>query len=285
VKIDIASLLENEVAGSFVVDRTLQLLVIPTQVIARITTDPRLPPIPIQVNLSGGVVLNGEIRYSALIEYKENGRNDATQTIAGRSASLSFTINFGDVIQGGRFFIDMIVPWRHPSGQAGANRFAGESSVRGINPAKGDVKARLASIELQVTAYRESRFRQFDGSELPLFGPPNGFGVMQLDNPPATARQIWDWKGNVDAGMALFATKANDARTYPARVRQQYPDATDFTAAQLRLETYQRYNGGAYWKWDDVNKVWIRNPPNSYADESLAIEKSVSAGNPPADWN
>jgi hypothetical protein len=162
---------------------------------------------------------------------------------------------------------------------------SGESSIRGVNPTKAEVKDRLSGINAQVTAYRESRFRQFDTSGLPLFGPPNGFGIMQLDTPAATARQVWDWKTNVDAGIALFSAKANDARTYPARVRQKYPDASDFTSAQLRLETYQRYNGGAYWKWDDINKAWVKSPPNSYADESVSIETAVMSGNPPADWS
>jgi hypothetical protein len=285
MKLEIATLLENGISGSFVLDDALHILVIPDQVIARITTEPKLPPIPIQLQLNPGFSLNGEIQYSSFIEYTEHNRNDRTQTITGRSASLSFTVNFGDVVQGGHFSIDLTIPWKHTSGQTGIGRLTGQSSVRGINPTKADSKARLGGIEVQVTGYRESRFRQFDSSELPLFGLPNGFGIMQLDTPPATARQVWDWKANVDAGKALFATKANDARTYPARVRQQYPDATDFTAEQLKMETYQRFNGGAYWKWDDANKKWVKSPPNNYADESLAIETAVLGGNPPGDWN
>lgn len=285
MKLEMQTLLEVGISGSVVVDGVLHILAVPNQVIARITAEPRLPPIPIQLQLSPGFSLNGELEYSSFIEYTEHNRNDRTQTITGRSSSLSFTINFGDVVQGGRFAISLRIPWKHTSGQTGVLQATGESSVRGINPSKADIRGRLGSIETQVTAYRESRFRQFDASELPLFGPPNGFGVMQLDTPPATARQVWDWKANVDAGKALFNTKANDARTYPARVRQQHPDATDFTAEQLKLETYQRYNGGAYWKWDDTNKVWVKTPPNTYADESYAIEKAVVAGNPPGDWN
>jgi hypothetical protein len=246
------------------------------------------PPIPIQIQLDPndpGYSLDGEIKYSTFIEYKEHGRNDFIEIIEGRSASLSFTVNFGDVVQGGRLFINLIIPWKHTSGTTGDKNWTGEGSVRGINPIKAEIKARLSEIAVQVTAYRESRFRQFDSSGLPLFGPPNGFGIMQIDTPPATARQVWDWKANVDAGIALFATKAKDARTYPARVRKKFPDATDFTPDQLKLETYQRYNGGAYWKWDDEEKVWVKSPPNSYADDSLAIETAVLNGNPPRDWS
>jgi hypothetical protein len=33
---------------------------------------------------------------------------------------------------------------------------------------------------------------QFDNTDLPLFGPPRGFGVMQLDTPIPTGNQIWN---------------------------------------------------------------------------------------------
>jgi hypothetical protein len=108
---------------------------------------------------------------------------------------------------------------------------------------------------------------------------------MQLDTPAPTPRQVWDWKSNVDAGAALFRQKQQDARTYPARVRQQFPDATDFNGEQLKLETYQRYNGGGYWEWDDVNKRWKGRQTNGYGDESVRIEQSVAAGAPPPEWN
>ena len=106
----IQALTEQGVSGSLVIDGALHLLVIPPQVIARITTEPRLLPIQIQLQLDPGRTLNGEIDYSAFIEYTEHNRNDRTATVTGRSASLSFTINFGDVVQGGRFQITAKVP-------------------------------------------------------------------------------------------------------------------------------------------------------------------------------
>ena len=270
-------------SGSVGIDGTLYVLAVPDKVIARITPEPRLPPIPIAIRMNPGFSLNGELTYSAAIEYIEHGRTDKIQ-VTGRSATPAFAVNFGDIIQGGRFVISLSVPWRHTNGQTGSTGTTGESSVRGQNPSKSDIRSRLGSIEAQVTGYRESRFRQFGSDDLPLFGPPNGFGVMQLDNPPATAREVWDWKANVDAGLALFRQKAADARGYPARVRKQYPEATNFTPEQLKLETYQRYNGGAYWKWDDAQNAWTRAAPNRYGDESLALERAVSGGRPPSDW-
>lgn len=282
---EITGLLQSaRIGGTFVADNTLHLLVVPDQVIARITPEPRLPPINLALRLNPGYSLNGDITYTAFIDYTEHERNDRSHTVNGRSASLTFEINFGSIVQGGTFHIDLRAPWRHTSGATGVQQLTGVSSVRGLNPPKADIRSRLGDVALQVTAYRESRFRQFGADELPLFGPPHGFGVMQLDTPAPTARQVWDWKDNVDAGAALFRQKQNEARTYPARVRQQYPDATDFDAAQLKLETYQRYNGGGYWTWNDVDKRWDRKQTNGYADESMRIETLVNAGTPPGDW-
>jgi hypothetical protein len=47
---------------------------------------------------------------------------------------------------------------------------------------------------LQVIGFKVSTYRQFAEAGVPVFGPPAGFGVMQLDNlPTPTARQVWDW--------------------------------------------------------------------------------------------
>ncbi len=276
---------EAGVTGSIHVGGTTRVLAAAESEPHYITAVPQLPPFDIELSVSG-YSLDGELTYTAWIEYREHGRDDVTARLEGRSAGLSFSVSFGDTIQGGVFVIDLEVPMRRDSdGRTRVFRPRGVVEVRGTNPTKANVKAHLRTVALQVTAYRESRFRQFDGDRLPLFGSPNGFGIMQLDNPPATARQIWDWKANVDAGISLFEQKGRDAETYPSRVRRQHPDATDFTVEQLRLETYQRYNGGSYWDWAPENGQWVRNPPNGYADESLRIQELVENGTPPADWN
>jgi hypothetical protein len=229
-------------------------------------------------------VPDGPITYSAYVEYISHGRADRIET-QGVLTNGSF-LDFGNAIQGGTLRSSVEAPVRELYGEHRhlTLHFESANEIVGSNPSKTDIRAHLGSIEAQVTAYRESRFRQFDLAGQPVFGLPNGFGVMQPD-PPSASEQIWDWKANIDEGLARFAVKANDAAGYPARVRRQFPKATDFTAQQLGLETYQRYNGGAYWQWDDQAQKWINNPPNSYADESFRIENLVRAGTPPGDWN
>jgi hypothetical protein len=68
----------------------------------------------------------------------------------------------------------------------------------------------------------ESGYRQFNPptmapqfSYLPNFGPPHGYGIMQVDhngNPPPTLAERWDWKNNVQVGEAML--NANGQAAY-----------------------------------------------------------------------
>jgi hypothetical protein len=48
----------------------------------------------------------------------------------------------------------------------------------------------------------------------PLYGPPRGFGLKQLDNwgnsnnpKQATAQHLWNWKANIDGGVEVILEK------------------------------------------------------------------------------
>ena len=41
-------------------------------------------------------------------------------------------------------------------------------------------------------------------SRCPNFGPPCGWGLMQLDNPAPPAQALWDWQANIQAGYDLL---------------------------------------------------------------------------------
>ena len=83
-------------------------------------------------------------------------------------------------------------------------------AVGGGNPTVAAVKARLGTSPwfLQQLVNGESGYAQFSSNSQPNFGPPNGFGIMQLD-PPDDPYEIWTWTDNVDKGVArLNAFKA-----------------------------------------------------------------------------
>jgi hypothetical protein len=116
--------------------------------------------------------------------------------------------------------------------------------VRGTNPAKADVQAAIVGNEaiktlwLKKMACKESKQRQFATTtesnfyayiDEPLMNRngDGGMGIMQITNNDTTklpndARSdvLWDWRKNVEAGIALFqGEKWTVAQGYPARVR------------------------------------------------------------------
>lgn len=265
----------------------LHTQVLPPQIIARISNIPSLPLMKVQWYWDSPGYVITQVHHKAYIIYNEHGRNDVSRALQFSNTSLVSELNFGNDIQGGTLICRCSISWRRSSdGQTGQTG-EGEQQfgILADNPSKSDVKASLGSIELQVIAYKESRFKQFDNTSLPLFGPPNGFGVMQLDNPRPTARQLWDWRQNIAGGVALFQQKKREVDQHFRNVYTAHPEVPKLTQEQLQLAIYQYYNGGWYWDWDTTTKAWKKVGTTSYGDDALRIEKLVEAGTPPTDWS
>jgi hypothetical protein len=113
---------------------------------------------------------------------------------------------------------------------------------------------------LRAICWRESRWRHFLPSGKPLFNlNSNGtkdWGLMQLNE--ATLEQQWNWKANLARSIALLEEKQRNAKAYLNR----HPD--NVTLEMVENEMIQRYNGGAYYKWDASQQVWKEQPPNNY---------------------
>lgn len=264
----------------------LHTIKLPREVLGRISTEPKLPVMKVQWSWNSPLQVVSVI-HTVHIEYVEHGRNDKTKVMQVTTNSLLAVYDFGAEVQGGILVGRCTVNWRNPSTGETGTTGAGEGkwSILGDQPMKEAVKKLLGTIPLQVIGFKESKFRQFDNVGLPLFGPPNGFGIMQLDNPKPTARQLWDWKQNVGGGFALFKKKNAEVNQHFKNLYKKYPDAPQLTAKQLQLAIYQYYNGGFYWKWDDKAKKWVTYGVTAYGDDAVRIEKLVKAGKPPAGWN
>lgn len=259
---------------------------LPQKVIARVEPSGQIPPRPFTLTLQPGYSAI-YMDYQWYVEYPFNGRNDRSPSVSGRvQNTTTIQLEFGDNPQGGIWRGTFGGMFRHTSGWRGpGTNITLISSIRGINPTKAQIKARLASLPAQVRAYKESRFRQFGSDEMPLFGSPKGFGVMQIDNPPATARQIWSWLENVDAGLALINVKAREVAQHYKNIYDTNPKIPKLTADQIRLAEYQWYNGGWYWGWNAGIEKWDKITTETYADDAVRLEELVKAGSPPADWS
>jgi hypothetical protein len=143
---------------------------------------------------------------------------------------------------------------------------------------------------------------------------------MQLTNTPIpTVRQLWNWRANVAAGEAKLTGNAADAEHYNNQVQQgldwdgrtggvppnegvAFPDAPEFTDAQMDLEVWARFCGYyRYHDWDPGNSnvemgpirpaQWVRRPESGTnttcdrADVRAAIRDNIAAGVYPPEWD
>lgn len=88
----------------------------------------------------------------------------------------------------------------------------------------------------------------------PEYGYPNGFGIMKIDNPTTTERELWNWKANVDKGKSIYATKKQWAIEYLNTLTSNIPDS-------IRIQSsFQMYNGGKLYTYKKKTKEWKINP-------------------------
>ncbi len=126
--------------------------------------------------------------------------------------------------------------------------------LRGTNPTDAQVAAYLAgkpgAAGFARIVTQESRCRHFNDAGLPVVSFDGGVGLCQLTRPPATPAQAWDWRANLDAGLALFAAKRAAAE------RRLGAYGRHFTPAQAMREAVCAWNGGTYFVWD--GHAWVR---------------------------
>ncbi len=125
----------------------------------------------------------------------------------------------------------------------------------GTNPSEAEATAYLATRAdakgFDKILKQESGFRHFKNGE-PIKSFDNGYGVCQLTSPVPTFEQIWNWKLNIDGGLALFGQKRALAAAYLGQSGRTY------TPDQLTRETVCRWNGGSYHEWKADAGGWVR---------------------------
>ena len=52
----------------------------------------------------------------------------------------------------------------------------------------------------------EAKFKHFNAQNEPIKSFDDSYGMCQLTTPTPSFEQIWNWKNNVDGGLALFAS-------------------------------------------------------------------------------
>ena len=135
--------------------------------------------------------------------------------------------------------------------------------IRGDNPLALDVDTYLGtrpeSSGFEKIVQKESRYKHFNHHDEPIKSFDAGYGLCQLTTPKPSFAQVWNWKLNIDGGLALYAQKRHTAITYLSQGNRAY------TGDQLKYEAVCRWNGGSYHVWDATGAKWVR-PSNIICD-------------------
>jgi hypothetical protein len=105
---------------------------------------------------------------------------------------------------------------------------------------------------------------------MPLFGPPHGYGIGQLDlfdSPQrgANDEEVWNWVENLRA--AVLVVLADKAVSAWALIGQHVPAPLDrFTRAVFQRETVRQYNGRTEFVWTGAG--WAVQPSMRWLDDA-----------------
>ncbi len=144
--------------------------------------------------------------------------------LAGPSVlSNNWTIPWGAILQGGSLTVQ--VSATVSSGGTAIATVSNQQTfpIAGSNPSLAQMKEIIGdSNEKLAVAWAESTHRQFVGARYtgtgePVYGEPDGWGIMQIDNIPKLTRTVehfWNWRVNLKAGSDYLNTLYDEALEY-----------------------------------------------------------------------
>jgi len=202
-----------------------------------ITSAPAWPNVAFETDATGAHTWAWSIQWGS---FKQSG----TANTAGNTWDAQSVItNFGGTLT--------------VTATAGKDSATISVKIKGTNPSGTEVNTYLGTKQnaegFDKLLEHESHYRNFNAQGEPVKSFDNGYGMCQLTTPTPSFSQVWNWKQNIDGGLALFASKRSDAVTYLSQSGRTY------TTDQLSHEAVCRWNGGSYHVWDDKAKAWARN--------------------------
>ncbi|MFL9992906.1 hypothetical protein PQR34_18610 [Paraburkholderia sediminicola] len=285
---------------------TLEFLSSATTPFAVIGVDCTIPTTPVMLNpLAPGWELASALSWSATISYTSNGRNDSVSFQGMSDVWSPIQIDFQGNVQGGIITLSISAPVvDSATGKKDVLQWGQSSTIIGTYPIQNSlIRQYVGDLTYQVLAYVESRFQQFLSDGSPKFGNPKGFGVMQLDKAPVTARQIWDWMQNADEGKRRFVAGNGNVIQHYANLKKTSPSLRALLQDEILTASFTYYNGGPrkelpgmgfYYVPAASNDDWVRNPNPTgdaalnraldYGDNAMSTLMAVQNDHPPVDW-
>jgi hypothetical protein len=186
---------------------------------AHISADnpPVMPKLVAKLKSSNGQALTGKVQWNITADYvgPDDPSTDYSFVLSGSlTASQSWTIPFktnfigADPYYGGGATI-----------KATYNGVAPKPfsfCIDGTNPDPDDIHDQIGPTPWYAypIAEQESTLRQFvkkkNGEWDPVWGPPHGFGIMQVD-PPRKQADLFSWTQNITDGIDVLDTKSDNA--------------------------------------------------------------------------
>jgi hypothetical protein len=224
-------------------------------VIGYISTSPAMPSISFQATTSQSSIPLSTMTFKWFMElkYTEHGKNFVNRIPASGTydvlGSGTWSPSFGGLLAGAN---DIVV---HVSVLIGSQTTPVVTKsgfqIHGTNPTQAQIFSMATSLESKAVAWQESTHRQFAGTRysgtgLPLWGPPDGWGLMQRD-PLQSEAQLWNWQTSLSLGLTWLTTVRNDAQSYLNTwyaAAQSTPDPNDNWSWNPATQN-------ADWVWDD----------------------------------
>jgi hypothetical protein len=174
-----------------------------------INTIPNMPNLVLSV--SGGTSCD-TVSYSVYVEYIDQAGYATSSTYSAQNypGDAQVTIDWFGVLEGG----NATITW----GFDGVNEPSFSFFINGSNASSGAVDAYISSgpwfIRNLVAA--ESSYKQYDVYGYPLWGTPDGIGLMQLEPPYRASldQDYWGWSTNVADGLNLLNGKQSAAYSH-----------------------------------------------------------------------
>jgi hypothetical protein len=203
-----------------------------------ISPAPEWPTIEFETDGSGPHVWNWSIHWGTYsksgVAHTDGNTWNASEAIQGLGGALKVQIQAGD--DSSEIAVEIV----------GSNPTADEVNAY--------VRSHPGSEGFDKIIARESKYKHFTADAVPTRTFDKGYGMCQLTHPAPSFEQVWNWKRNVDGGLALFAEKHALAKHYLSQNGRHY------TPQQLMYEAVCQWNGGSYHVWDEQAGAWVRTP-------------------------
>ncbi len=172
--------------------------------------------------------------------------------------------------------------------------------IHGENPTKNQIFSLATKVEYKAVCWKESGHKQFGrtadrpytGISTPIFGWPDGWGLMQRD-PSPSERHMWDWNRNLSEGIQYLEARYTEAFNYLTTWYDETKDDPEKRWSWNPRENTDEVWNEAFARYNTGRPIYSRNGNGGdrncdYSDRSIlgcAYSNSVRGHIDSAPWN